>query len=461
LKKEALFLLLLIAASSIPAIVSRHNMFFWDTVQLASKHASWFYAQNLKTIFLPNNMDSGHIPVFGYYLAILWKLLGKNLIVSHLSMLPFLWLTAFYSFQVAKQIISGYKKYLLSLLILIEPTYLAQSTLVSPDIWLVAFFMMHLWAILSKNLRLRGLSAIFLALISLRGIMVLAALELFLLLQNGLSDYFKKRFWAILPALFIWLAYQIAHYVYFQWIGWHNSSPWAESFSMVGGTEMLYNLGIFIWRLIDFGRLSLWLIMLVLLPQALFKPQKNKQTSKLFTLLLILSLSLLCFTLPFKGLMGHRYFIPVYITAIVFSVHLIDRFGTKKLIQNLLFIFLFSSFFAGHFIVYPPKIAQGWDASLAYLPFIKQEQKLEDFLSEQKIKKSQVVADFPVLSPNSLLRLTNDTSVFKAIDEDSFTYIVFSNVFNNFTDAQIACLKQLKTVKDFSKGSIILQLKRK
>jgi len=359
-------------------------MFFWDTVQLASKHASWFYVQNLKTIFLPNNMDSGHIPIFGYYLAVLWKLFGKNLIISHLSMLPFIWLTAFYSFKVAKRVTSGYKKYPLSILIIIEPTYLAQSTLVSPDVWLVAFFMMHLWAILSHRLKLRWLSAIFLAVISLRGIMVLAAFELFLLLQNRASNYFKKQIWAILPALSIWLSYQIAHFFYFQWIGWHNTSPWAESFSLVSIADILYNSGIFIWRLIDFGRLSLWLIILALLPYALFNKKKCKLTKSLFILLLIVSISLLSFTLPFKGLMGHRYFIPIYIIALIFTVHLIDRFVTNKLIQILFFLILFSSFIAGHFIVYPPKIAQGWDASLAYFPFIKQEKKLEEFLKEKR-----------------------------------------------------------------------------
>src|SRR4051794_38753575 len=67
-----------------------HNSFFWDTIQLGSKQAHWFYDHNFKFFFLPEIIDSGHPPSFGIYLAICWKLFGKSLPVSHLAMLPFL-----------------------------------------------------------------------------------------------------------------------------------------------------------------------------------------------------------------------------------------------------------------------------------------------------------------------------------------------------------------------------------
>jgi hypothetical protein len=63
--------------------------FFWDTVQLASKHAHFFYETDFRSIILPNEIDSGHIPTLGFYLALIWKIAGKTLMVSHLSMLPF------------------------------------------------------------------------------------------------------------------------------------------------------------------------------------------------------------------------------------------------------------------------------------------------------------------------------------------------------------------------------------
>lgn len=63
--------------------------FFWDTIQLGSKHAHYFYETNFRSIILPNEIDSGHIPSLGIYLALVWKIAGKSLVISHLAMLPF------------------------------------------------------------------------------------------------------------------------------------------------------------------------------------------------------------------------------------------------------------------------------------------------------------------------------------------------------------------------------------
>ena len=69
--------------------VSEH-IFFWDTVQLASKHAHWYYEHEFNYFFLPETINSGHPPLFGMYIACCWQLFGKSLIISHFSMLPFL-----------------------------------------------------------------------------------------------------------------------------------------------------------------------------------------------------------------------------------------------------------------------------------------------------------------------------------------------------------------------------------
>ncbi|HXA01125.1 MAG TPA: hypothetical protein VNW99_04000, partial [Cytophagaceae bacterium] len=66
------------------------NSFFWDTIQLGSSQAHWFYDNDFQYFFLPGNIDSGHPPLFGFYLAILWKFFGRTLEVSHFAMLPFL-----------------------------------------------------------------------------------------------------------------------------------------------------------------------------------------------------------------------------------------------------------------------------------------------------------------------------------------------------------------------------------
>jgi hypothetical protein len=75
---------------------NKEHFLFWDTVQLAGKHGLFFYENNFLSFVLPNEIDSGHIPFFGFYLAIIWKIFGKSLVVSHFAMLPFMLALAYY-----------------------------------------------------------------------------------------------------------------------------------------------------------------------------------------------------------------------------------------------------------------------------------------------------------------------------------------------------------------------------
>ena len=70
--------------------IVRDNFFFWDTVQLGSIHAQFYFDNNFSFFFLPENIDSGHPPTFGIYIALIWKIFGKSLVTSHFAMLPFL-----------------------------------------------------------------------------------------------------------------------------------------------------------------------------------------------------------------------------------------------------------------------------------------------------------------------------------------------------------------------------------
>ncbi len=88
LDNSPLLLFLLCAAGFTWAV--RQDPFFWDTIQLASKHAHFFYDRGGEWAVLPPEIDSGHPPALGYYLAFLWAVFGKNLATGHWAMLPFL-----------------------------------------------------------------------------------------------------------------------------------------------------------------------------------------------------------------------------------------------------------------------------------------------------------------------------------------------------------------------------------
>ena len=42
----------------LPLILTARLPFFWDTLQLASRHAHFFYENGFSSLFLPNDMDS-------------------------------------------------------------------------------------------------------------------------------------------------------------------------------------------------------------------------------------------------------------------------------------------------------------------------------------------------------------------------------------------------------------------
>ena len=129
----------------------RDNFFFWDTTQLASEHAQFVFSSHFSTFLLPDVMDSGHPPTFGFYLAAMWFLFGKTLTVSHLAMLPFLLGIVWQAFGVASRLMSFLWALLFLLLLSVNPVVASQAILVSPDVPLLFFFLLALNSIFRRN----------------------------------------------------------------------------------------------------------------------------------------------------------------------------------------------------------------------------------------------------------------------------------------------------------------------
>ncbi|HBE43638.1 MAG TPA: hypothetical protein DDW27_21070, partial [Bacteroidales bacterium] len=111
-----------------------NNGFFWDTIQLASKHANYYLTTDFTGILLPDSIDSGHIPAFGIYLAFIWKIFGRSLIISHLAMLPFVVGILWQMKILVSRFVSKENTGWAFLLVCCDPTLLSQVTLVSPDV---------------------------------------------------------------------------------------------------------------------------------------------------------------------------------------------------------------------------------------------------------------------------------------------------------------------------------------
>ncbi len=446
-----------------------NNIFFWDTIQLGAKHALFYYENNFSSILLPDSFDSGHIPSFGLYLAFCWKIFGKSLAVSHFSILPFLFGIVWQSFLLLRLFINRKYLFLALIIFLADPTLLGQASLVSPDIILVFFFLLGLNAILRNKKFFLFVSITGLILVSMRGMMVAFAIFLFdvvfnVQLFNVKSAVIRllKKSWVYIPGVAIFFAFSLYHYKAKGWIGYHEDSPWAESFTMVDYKGVIHNLGIFIWRLWDFGRIFLWIVFFVIVVKKFKKLRTDKTFHQLIIILLIIGVSLSISFILYKYLSGHRYILPVYLMFSLITTYLVfEKLESAKL-KYTVFTVLLMGLLSGNFWIYPPKIAQGWDSSLAHLPYYKLRTDMMQYMKINDIRIEDVACTFPNNMEQKYLNLDDSEIKHSNLNLDSNQYVLYSNIYNDFNDEQIERLsKDFILEKEMKKRGVFIRLYRK
>jgi hypothetical protein len=451
----------------ITRLVSDHA-FFWDTIQLASKQAHWYFDNNFKYLLLPDSIDSGHIPAFGISLAIFWKVFHKSLLVSHLFMLPFLIGIVYQAYRLITRFFQRKNVYYALILFLIDPTVLSQSMLVSPDILVVFFFLFSLNMILhnKRNLLLFGILA--LGLISMRGMMIIAVLLLFDLYCNyndfNGNNLFYKLFGfslAYIPAGLTVISFLVYHYLNKGWIGYHEDSPWAGCFERVNMRGFIFNIGVLGWRLFDFGRVFLWMLFFVFIlrqKKLIGKDNSFKTISILFILTIILLPLIMLFH---KNLLGHRYLLPVYLMFSLLVCYQVFELNEKNILKRKLFVFLAIGLITGNLWVYPDRISQGWDSSLAHLPYYNLRNKMIGYINEKGIPLSYIGSEFPNTATFKYTDLSNMDKGFNTKDFSNNPYILYSNIMNDFSDSEINELQTLWIIeKQFGRWPVKVILYR-
>lgn len=440
----------MIAFTVLTYAVSDH-IFFWDTVQLGAKHGLHFYETNFTEILLPDNIDSGHIPIFGVYLAIIWSIFGKSLVVSHFAMLPFLCGIVLQSHRLISRFVHVKYVFWALTIFLLEPTLLGQAVLVSPDIPLVFFLLLALNGIWDNQRTLLSFGILGLFLISMRGGMVAFAIlimDLYLNFQISDKHPFKqltKMSFAYLPGFLLFCLYNYLHFREKGWIAYHADSPWAPSFQHVGIMGFLKNIVVLGWRLLDFGRIFLWATGLFLTFKYIRKYVQEKEIKALFILCVVILLCSSISFLSYTGLNAHRYLLPVYLAfSLLVIVMLFHHIVAHKKIISLVLVLGLAS---GHFWIYPSHISQGWDSSLAHLPYYTLRERMMDEMKQMDIKIADVACVFPNNSDQRYMNLSTDTSKHIAFDQQSSKFVLYSNVYNDFSDDDIQYLKEGYDVK--------------
>ncbi len=422
---------LLFVAQVFLIFISRNNIFFWDSIQFAAKHGLHFYDHGFSNLLLPPEMDSGHPPFFGMYQAAVWKVFGLSLKASHVSMLPFLISNIFLSYAVGN-ILARNKGIWFSVLMFACPFYLGHSVLVSPDLVLVTGFLLCLLGAIKENKLFLILGSILLCIISMRGFALAATMMIWYFVFCKMDkESWSLAFWkaaVFLPGLSLFLGYQIYHYYSTQWIGFHQDSPWSPSFSIATLPVIAKNIVLYIWRMCDYSMFIIWII--VIKHHRLLMASHKKYVLLLF--LLICSLAVLI--LPFQGLMNHRYFLPIQIVGILLALICIQ----KKSIQLVILITLIVS--SGNFWVYPEKIAQGWDATMAHYPFYGLEEDYSVFIAKQGVEVNDIGTAFPMKNTLRHLSLSTSLQKYKPYNLSEDEFILYSNIMNDFSDEEIEIL---------------------
>jgi len=261
LYKTGLFLLALVVV-----MVTRRYPFYWDNIVQLSVPANWFYEHGFGTLFLPDEISTGHPPFVGMYLALLWKVFGRSLLISHLAMLPFVFGLLWQLHEFIRNI--GVKEQALTVILLgfvvLDATFLAQLSLITFDIIHLFLFFLGVNAIITRQNKLLAIAFAFLTIVSLRAAISAGGLLIFNVLLDHFHQHKKFRiqnYTKFIPGILTLALFLVLFKLHKGWMI-HNtvSQAWSDSSALASGTQVIRNTVLFGWRLVDFGRIGALLL---------------------------------------------------------------------------------------------------------------------------------------------------------------------------------------------------------
>jgi len=439
--------------------------FYWDNIVQISIPANWYFDTNFENFFVPDMIATGHPTFVAIYFALLWKLFGHTLLITHISMFPFVFGLTLQINKLIKNLNIGTNLRAIILgFVLIDTTLLSQMSLITFDIIHLFFYFLCINSILNNKKTLLNIAFLCLVLISLRATISGAGIILF----HVIYDYYKtrnfilKRYTCYLIGLIGILTFLLTFYLEKGWIV-HNtvSNNWKESAEYASPTEALRNIGLFIWRLIDFGRVIIFIIFAFFILKIL--KTRHFESKTLRTLFLIILAQFIVFfptIIIYRNPFGHRYLIPIIIPVIILTIVWVSNFKTGK---KLIFVLTFISLVSGHFWLYPKKIAQGWDASTLHWNYYHVRHKMLSYLKDNNIEIKKIGSFFPNTSSLKYIDLNSSDIRFKHADLRQDTLILYSNTFNvedKFIDTLLNKNKW-KVIKEFQLNRIYLKLFKK
>jgi hypothetical protein len=438
--------------------------FFWDGVSKAYR-AHWIYTHDFSSLIVPTQFNSGHPPLWITAIALFWTLFGKTLWAARLLLL-LVNLGAFYQlFLLCRKSFVPGVSILFFLFVALDPTLIAQTTILNNDMLLLFFILLGLNSLLVGKWGWYTIALSGLLLTNLRGIYCTVAFALIhlLLVRYAALAFDKKMLRAYGVGLLLFAGFLWAQYSELGWVLISKNKNYAPHREAAGFARIAKNAAAYVKNILDFGRVFMW-IPLGLMLLVVFRNKNRKlsiSSKRIFIALIVFTAVFFFGFVPFSNPMGPRYLMICFLLGAILFVNLLFSSTLKKQFRKVLVGVIALALITGHFWIYPATISQGWDSSLAYLNYFSVEKEMLAYLSEENITADQVGTHLPLNSRMMATTIDNKklNPAFAKPDLSTNTYFLFSNIENKTKDDGIANLRsQWTEVATFSQLGVYLTL---
>ena len=214
------------------------------------------------------------------------------------------------------------------------------------------------------------------------------------------------------------------------------------------------NTVVLVWRYLDFGQITIFIVIVTLLLLNKNEITHSDSVAKELLICAILPVCVLLITSIFAAnQMGHHYFLPSFVLCILLSFYLLKYSKKAKVVYSVMLL----SLLAGNLIVYPEKISQGWQNSLAHLPYWSLRRQAIEELDRRQIPMEETATFFPNEREIDFIELNGDRRSFCPFTGKE-EYVFYSSCYNP-SDEEIDILHtQYEPLVTCRKGRVYVQV---
>ena len=155
-----------------------------------------------------------------------------------------------------------------------------------------------------------------------------------------------------------------------------------------------------------------------------------------------------------KNPIGHRYFLISFISIELLALLLVGCYRKRILLCSVMLLSLIS----GSFYVYPDKISELWDSTMAHYPYWELRSKALNYMNNHHIEIENTASFYPNLSIDEV-ELNGDPRKFQRFD-GSNEYVLFSNVMIYKEREYDELMKQYSLVKSYQSRGVRVEIRK-